>query len=304
WAPESPPGSFLAENQRSRYFSELVEALLGDAQTVASTGDWERALLLGRHLSKHKINGEGILSSVENTYRKIVDEGSGYCADYAQVFNGLSFSADIPVREWGMSFDGFAGEGHSFNEVFDRTSGRWIFIDTFYSFYLSDSASRQPLSAAELQQFLLTRRPDHEVNLHPIVAEKFGFQSKDKALEYYRRGASEFFLYLGNNVFSYDAHPVVRMAAPLSRAAEQAVAILFGIHPKILVVRTDENSLAVDKLIRLRRIILAEALVVLSCCVLLLGYAVGYVGRIRSRQHEKPTFDETDSANHKTSPDP
>ena len=37
-----------------------------------------------------------------------------------------------------MSFDGYGGDGHAFSEIFDTQRQHWIFVDSFYSFYVTD----------------------------------------------------------------------------------------------------------------------------------------------------------------------
>lgn len=44
------------------------------------------------------------------------------------------------------------------------------------------------------------------------------------------------FLLLGNNVFSYDANPIIRAAEALPRSVEMLVAIVLGEHPRFLFV--------------------------------------------------------------------
>jgi hypothetical protein len=44
------------------------------------------------------------------------------------------------------------------------------------------------------------------------------------------------FLLLGNNVYSYDADPVIQASEPLPRSVEMVLAILIGEHPRFLFV--------------------------------------------------------------------
>jgi hypothetical protein len=47
------------------------------------------------------------------------------------------------------------------------------------------------------------------------------------------------FLVLGNNVFSYDANPIIHAAEVLPRSVEMVLAILLGEHPRFLFVPPD-----------------------------------------------------------------
>ena len=81
-------------------------------------------------------------------FLQIREQGKGYCADYSQVFTALALSTGIPVREWGLGFEGF-GRGHAFNEVYDSEQRKWVFIDSYHSLYVIDRGSHNPLSTIE-----------------------------------------------------------------------------------------------------------------------------------------------------------
>jgi hypothetical protein len=260
WSPDQTPESFLLEQGAVPEEFLPIQAQL-KSETIPGADNWQRALSVARHLSKGPGRGDGIMSNTYDAYKKIMTEKQGYCADYTQVFNGLAYLLDVPVREWGVAFDGFGGNGHAFSEVYDDNRGKWIFLDSFYSFYVEDATTHEPLSLLEFRRFLQGGGDGRQVKVTPVVAERFGFKSGEKALEYYKNGADQFYLWWGNNVFSYDKNFFVEMFGPISRALEEGAAILLGIRPKIKIIGSATNSEAVDILFAKRRLILLCAIV-------------------------------------------
>ncbi len=264
WNPNTIPKDFMLEKEQAPpEIRNAVDKIL--TQPTSSLGAFETALNLAKHLDKgaHP-NGDGIQSNTLDTYKTILDSDNGFCADYSQVMNGLATTANIPVREWGMSFDGFGGNGHAFNEIFDDKMGKWVFVDTYYSFYVRNSATDSPLSVLELQEFLRSNASDENVVVVPIDQEHFKFKTAEKALRYYRRGADQFYLYFGNNVYTYDKHPLLSFLGGISRTLEQSFAILLGLHPEIRIVPTDTNGKWVDYLFHKRHLFFIGIIVLLS----------------------------------------
>ena len=83
----------------------------------------------------------------------------------------------------------------------------------------------------------------------PILLERFKFETAERALRYYRRGADQFFLYMGNNVFSTDNDAILQAAGSVSSYLAQSLAIVKGIQPEIRIVPTDTNGPAFEELI-------------------------------------------------------
>jgi hypothetical protein len=79
-------------------------------------------------------------------------------------------------------------------------------------------------------------------------------------LEYFIRGREQFYLLWGNNVISYDAHPLVRAGRQVSRSAEQAMGILAGVQPRIKVLVTESNGPMLESLYGVRRTFFALAI--------------------------------------------
>jgi len=258
WPPQNTPASFLQEKgavpkELSTFKAKITSSLDKNAS------NWDKALAIARHLESSPGDGEGILSNTVDTYQKIMTKHTGYCSDYTQVLNGLAYALHIPVREWGMAFDGFGGYGHAFSEIYDNKLAKWIFIDSFYSFYAEDSKTGQPLSVLEFRDLLRAGGDSHIIKIVPIIPARFGFKSAQKAIDYYRKGMDEFYLWWGNNVFSYDNNILVKLLGPISRALEEGVGILIGIQPRIKIIRTDTNAGAIQILFHRRNQVLTCA---------------------------------------------
>jgi hypothetical protein len=247
WLPSNPPGDFLWDDPSLAPPEFAATVLMQLNSSYPSDGGWQKAVRIAQHLAEGPGIGSGIKSNTVDTYRAIMTETGGYCSDYTQVFNGIAIASNIPVREWGMSFDGYSGYGHAFNEVYDWDLRKWIFIDTFNSFYVIDLLSGVPLSVLEFRERLLTGKT-REILVEVIEPSRFTFESNDQALAYYQRGADQFFLYLGNNVFSYDRHPIIRKLRSRSRALEQGIATIIGVQPRILIFQSGTNGEFIDAL--------------------------------------------------------
>jgi hypothetical protein len=261
WAPDNVPGDFRAESGPvPLVFQSFVSDLRG-VETPEFDGI-EFGQLVGERLVANGQVGGAVQSTSVETLDAIVSKGTGYCADYTQVVNGLAFAAGVGVREWGMSFDGFGGNGHAFNELYDKGLGQWVFFDTFYSFYVVDQATGRPLSALEFRDRLRSSEEWESIDLKPLSASGNRFKTKQLALEYYARGVDQFYLYNGNNVFEYDSSALVRLGARISRSAEQVLAILSGVHPRILIPENPENEAMRAALSDTRRAVTVLALLI------------------------------------------
>lgn len=230
WRPATRPADFREEHAEAP--PEIRDAVRAAVGSESHHSEFLTTLDLARHLAQNRQHGSlPIQKSTTETYREIVGKGRGYCADFTQVFNGLAHAAGLEVREWGMSFEGYGGNGHAFSEVFDRGRDQWVFIDSFYSFYVTDHSGR-PLSASELRDRLLSGSSD--LHVEPIVADKFGFKSPERALTYYRRGAASFYIWWGNDVFTYDNNAVLAHL-DASRALQQLAGIALRVQPRLML---------------------------------------------------------------------
>ena len=215
-----------------------------------------------------------------------MNAGEGYCSDYTAVYLGLALAAGVTAREWAFSFDGFGGHGHALIEIFDRQRNKWLFLDVYNNVHAVDAASGEPLSALEFRDFALGRRAA------PIIRRngpgRVAYWNEDKLIEYDRRGAAEWYLWWGNSVFTYDAHPLVSVAARVSRSLEQLVAIAVGVHPHIKVLTTSENAPQLERMVRLRWRLLASAGLMIAMLIVL---AVQVILLIRRRSTPTSTGD-------------
>jgi hypothetical protein len=236
--------------------------------------DWATALKIGGHLlADGKRRGGPIQADLEQTYRRITERGEGYCGDFADSFTGLANAAGVFSRPWAFSFDGFGGRGHIFNEVWDGRTGRWIMIDVFNNFYVVD-ASGEPMSAMAFRQALGSASAGFR--LVPVKAtSRPGFVFEHKALEFYRRGLPEWYMWWGNNVFEYDRAPLVRVLGQTHRALEQLGGVATGVYPHIRILESADNLPQREAIKQLRtRLIAIVVLGLVSVACLLVWLAM------------------------------
>jgi hypothetical protein len=247
WTPDAVPGDFRRERQPpSADYAAIVQSLGVEEMRL----DWDKARTLAAHLVEHAADKGPIRSDLTITYRRI-REGYGYCADYVKVYLGLAHAAGLFARQWAFSFDGFGGHGHTVVEVFDRQRGRWIFVDVFNNFHAIDAASGDVVGALEFRDFAAGNRGG--VAMQPNGPGRPGYIHESKALDYYRRGVPEWYMWWGNAVFTYYAHPLVRVAGRVSRMLAHLVAIAVGVHPKIQIYAVVENQEQTRRIFELRR---------------------------------------------------
>ncbi|MFK8017270.1 MAG: transglutaminase domain-containing protein [Gammaproteobacteria bacterium] len=270
WRPGAEPTDFnLETGSAPAEFAELVNASKSNRANGYRTG-----LAIAQAMTRGSVTqGNPIQSDTRETLRRITQNNEGYCSDFTQVFNGLALAANVPVREWGMSFDGFSGDGHAFSEIYDDTLEKWVFLDTFNSFYVIDPATETPLSALEFRERLATNQAGLANDVRFIDDGAFGMKDAQTAIDYYRRGTSQFFLWFGNDVFAYDQNAIVKLASGAGRAVEQLTAMMVGVHPRIRVYATANSAPFLDRLKTVRALFLFAFLVGLLGASFLL-YAV------------------------------
>jgi hypothetical protein len=237
WTPDRRPPSFAVDSgNASAHYTEIVR----QHSLVVPGDDWATALAIGRHLlSGGRRHASAIQSDLDRTYERITRNGEGYCGDYADVFTGLAHAAGLSTRPWAFSFDGFGGRGHIFNEVWDRGSQRWIAIDVFNNMYFAGPDGR-PLAAMDLRAALTSGSPLQTARIRADVRD--GFPVEGRAVEYYRRGVNEWYMWWGTNVFEYDATPLVQAFGRVHRAAEQLGGIAAGVHPRVRILEAPANE--------------------------------------------------------------
>jgi hypothetical protein len=256
WNPANRPAGFaLDSGSPDPMFVDAVRRL----QLDALPDDWARAAAISRHLltSSPTLGGGAIQSDLRSTYRRIIEHGDGYCADFVRAFSALAGVAGIPVRSWAVSFDGFGGHGHVFPEIWNRQLQRWQLIDLYNNYAIVD-ANNQPLAAMEFHRAVLEGTAG--VQLRPLVElARPGFIHEEKAWQYYRNGMHQWYLWWGEQAFAYDQALAVRTFDGRSRALAQLGAIVQGVHPRIRILETPNNSSQVAALRRLRTHLLAVA---------------------------------------------
>lgn len=270
WIPPAFPEDYVREwRPASPEFCDVVSGLGVDAVT----SDWGKALALSGHLTERAESKGPVQADLVTTYRRIRD-GYGYCADFVKVFLALAHASGLDVRQWAFSFDGFGGHGHTVVEVFDRQRERWLLLDVFNNFYVVDEANGEPLGALEYRDAL--QRGHVRTALRRSGPGRPGFVHEHKAVEYYRRGLDQWYLVWSNAVFSYYAHPAVKLAGKVSRRLAHLVANVVGVQPRIRVYVTPANGEQVRHMLALRRRLIALAfLFALLLTTLLLQLAVG-----------------------------
>lgn len=280
WTPTNLPPDFRYESSRP---NALYERAAARHDLVVPDDDWATAIRIGRHLLAAGRRGAGrpIQSGMDETYRRIVQLGEGYCADYTDAFTGLAHAAGLFARSVAFSFDGFGGDGHVFNEVWDRQARRWRMIDVFNNFYVIDGDG-QAVSGASLRQGLLDGRAGME--LVPIEPRaRPGFKYPEKAWEYYRRGLSQWYVWWGNNVFEYDRSPVIRLLSAAPRAVEQLGGIAAGVQPAIRILETESNERERAQIGSLRIRLLAAAWLGVATVIATVGWLFARRTARRSR---------------------
>ena len=247
WTPAAVPPDYKAEHAlpTAQYRDIVLE--LG---VEALAADWPKALKLAGHLTQNARDLGAIQADADTAYRGIVADGRGYCADFTQVYLGLAHAAGLFAREWGFSLDGFGGHGHAFIEVFDRQRGRWVWLDVYNNVHAVDRRTGEPLSALELRRSL--QGGMEAVVIQPNGPGRLGYKHTEKLVDYYRRGAAEWYLWWGNAVFSYDASKLVRAGQTFGAPAAQLTAIALGQHPRIKALPGPQNAAQLERMAALR----------------------------------------------------
>ena len=189
WRPDDPPPGFLQEfNPPPDLFVAVADSL---RMLRAHNGpfDMESARLLVEWIHRTPGDERPIRSNTEETYRMIVDEGWGYCADYTRASIAILHAMGIPVRHWGLGFGDF-GAAHTFLEVFLEEYDDWVFLDPFFAFYLRPPNSDVPLSVRQFRDALLEEEPDLASWVQVIGDSIFSFPDEESLIIYYSQAAN------------------------------------------------------------------------------------------------------------------
>jgi hypothetical protein len=265
WDPATVPADFRVE--RGPVPPVIVEAIAA-AGLNGIASDWHRALALVGMLVRHARREGAVRADLATTYRAIL-EGTGYCADYVRVFLAAAASSNLFCRQWAFSFDGFGGHGHTFLEVYDRERSHWSFIDVHNNVYAVRAGTHTPLDALALRIALLERPAD--IEFRPAAPGRPGYPHAEKLLDYYRRGAREWYLWWGNDIAERERRGIARLLSHVSGRLAYRLGSGVAYLPALVVLVTPHNEQAVARMERLGRDVRrAVSLVVLLTAMLLL----------------------------------
>ncbi len=287
WTPAAVPSDFLLERGTVDPFFLEVAQRIGLNQMPS---DWERILAISRHLlSNPKLVGTPIQSNLRDTYRRILEDGTGYCGDFTRVFMALAIAADVPVRAWAFSFDGFGGHGHIWPEVWNRQLKRWQLVDIFNNFYFKD-ASGDAVSALQFRDAML-KSPKSISRALLSPSARPGYEFEDKMWAWYRNGLHGWYMIWGNNVYSYDKVASVSVVAQLSRSLEQVGAIASGVYPPVILLASDENRENVKALWNVRNHLQIVGWAMFAAVLALVFGLLGWIVSRRNAKLSAPKFD-------------
>jgi hypothetical protein len=243
WTPSAIPSDFRVERKRA---PPVIQAALTEAD---DGDDWQRALALVTLLVRHWQHEGPIQADLATTYRGIV-AGGGYCADYVRVYLALAHAAGLFCRQWAFSFDGFGGHGHTFVEVYLPRQARWAFIDVFNNVCAFREGTDEAVDALTLRKALLERPAS--IEFRRAGAGRLGYVHVDKLVDYYRRGAAQWYMWWGNDVISRDSGGLAGAFLLSGRIGHRLDSAL-GSLPPLVAMATAENERQIARMETLRR---------------------------------------------------
>ena len=268
WTPAAVPADFRVERAQA---PAAIAAAVSEAGVGKAGADWPRALALVTMLVRHS-QREGALQADLATTLRGIEGGSGYCVDFVRVYLAAAHAVGLFCRQWAFSFDGFGGHGHAFVEVFDRDRGRWTFVDVHNNVYAVLAGTDEPMGALALRSALVNA--PQSVEFRRAGPGRLGYPHADKLLDYYRRGAGQWYLWWGNDVITREQSGIARFLAPISGRCAYRVASAVGRKPKLLALVTPENRPEVMRMVSLRQTATRVMIAVVGLA-LLLGLQLG-----------------------------
>ncbi len=254
WTPPTAPPDFRAEHGEA---PPAIEAAVRAAGMRETDSDWQRARALVGMLVAHAQHDGGIQADLATTFQEIA-AGYGYCADYVRVYLAAARSAGLFCRQWAFSFDGFGGHGHTFVEIYDRQRSAWTFVDVHNNVYAVLAGADVPADALALRRALLAS--PSAIEFRPAAPGRLGFPHFDKLLDYYRRGAAQWYLWWGNDVISREQTGIVQTVGRFSGRLAYRVGAALGQLPPLVVLAAPDNEPEIVRMEQLRRHVLWAAL--------------------------------------------
>jgi hypothetical protein len=249
WSPDKPPSTFLKESMA------VPAPIVASARKVLEApldSDVDKARALASHLLVN-VRDTGPVQSleIEKTYRAIVEEGRGYCADIIRAYMALALAGGLPVRSWAFSFDGFGGHGHIVAEIYDRGAQQWVMLDVFNNVMPVSADAAAPMSARDFIAAFRAREAD--IKFVPIGPGRAGFVYDEKLRDYYRRGVDAWYLWDGNNVVSRGrGHAIVGWLGAVAEPLGELASIALGDFPRIVPLATATNGVYIERMHSLR----------------------------------------------------
>jgi hypothetical protein len=164
---------------------------------------------------------------------KLVPKGNGrlYCTEHAHVFLAFSSIFGIKARQ-------VFHNSHTFNEFYDNTLNKWIWIDPQFALIAKDKNGNY-LSLVEIRNLYYKNEK--------ISFECFGnnyhvLKNINPLNHFYydeEKDFSDIKILLGNNVFQ--VYEFKKKYASLPKPIRQLIGHAFGIYPKYLMY-VDENN--------------------------------------------------------------
>lgn len=266
WIPPGYPADFARDTGPPVFAAEVAAIGVDRIQD-----DWGKAAAIAGHLLENAQDKERISSDLRTTYR-MIRGGYGYCADFTDVFLALARAAGLDARMWAFSFDGFGGHGHAVNEYFDRQRGKWVMIDVYKNLRALDAATGEALGALELREAILEQRGPARFER---IGPGRGYKHEYKQWEYYGRGVHQWYLWWGTAVERYDNQPLISAAERIAHPLAQSIAVALGLHPKVRVLSSPENSALEARMFSLRSTLLWLLPVGVVLVVLLIAQCLG-----------------------------
>jgi hypothetical protein len=276
WTPATTPQDFRTEHLRA---PTAIETAVEATGVRNADDDWQRARALVGMLVQHSQHEGRIGADLAATFAGII-AGYGYCADFVRVYIAAASSAGLFCRQWAFSFDGFGGHGHTFVEIYDRERAVWEFLDVHNNVYAVLGGTEAPLDALTLRHALI--HAPASIEFRRAAPGRLGFPHFDKLLDYYRRGAGEWYLWWGNDVIGREQGRLVRAAGTLSGRLAHGVGSVLGRLPPLVVLATPDNEHAIARMEKLRQRVLGAALL---CGALGVSLCAQFGWHVLARRH-------------------